>query len=227
MTEDRTLSSFLAGETVRGRATDATTDALREAILTGFLAPGTWVREDEVARDLGVSRTPVREAVRRLADEGLVVKTAHQGTQVAAISLEDIIDLYAVREHLEGASARFAAQHRTPDLVEGLTRANDAMRAAQDDPEAMAAHNRDFHRLLYDAAENPYLMRFMREIENFVRRLPTTTYLVDERPTTVVEEHQAIIDAIAAGDQEVAQEAAMAHMRAARNTRVKMALHGL
>lgn len=226
MTEQTGLGQFMAGDTVRGRATDATTDALREAILTGFLKPGDWLREDEVASQLEVSRTPVREALRRLADEGLVVKTAHHGTVVAALSLEDILALYAVREHLEGACARFAAQHRSQELVDALTEANERMRAAMDVPAAMAQHNREFHRIIYAAAANPYLDRFMRQIENSTRRLPTTTYLVPGRPGAVIKEHEAIIDAIAAGDQDLAMEMAMAHMRAARNSRVRMALHG-
>jgi DNA-binding GntR family transcriptional regulator len=223
---EASLEQFLVGETVRGRATEAATDALREAILTGYLKPGAWLREDEVATELRVSRTPVREAFRRLADEGLLVKTTHQGTVVAPISLEDILALYAVREHLEGASAKFAAQHRTPQLVAELEAVHRKMGEAADDPPTMAAYNRAFHRIIYAAAQNPFLDRFMRQIEHAVRRLPTTTFLAPGRPDSVLEEHQAIIEGIAAGDQDLAMEAAMAHMRAARNVRVKMALHG-
>ena len=228
VTGETSLAQFLIGETVRGRATDATTDALREAILTGFLKPGAWLREDDVAEELRVSRTPVREALRILADEGLVLKATHQGTVVTALSLDDIIALYAVREHLEGATAKFAAQHRTPALISQLEELHQRMTAAADagDPLAIALENRDFHRLLCSAANNPFLDRFMQQIENAVRRLPTTTYFAPDRDRTGLQEHRAIIDAVAAGDQELAMKVAMQHMRAALSVRLKMALQG-
>lgn len=222
MTAD--LARFLASGPERGKATELITDALREAIITGFLAPGTWLREDEVAGELGVSRTPVREAMRRLADESLVVKTAHQGTMVAGITFQDVIALYAVREPLEGTVARFAAQRRTDELVAELRRIQADMRAAagQHDPDAMVVSNLRFHRTLSDATGNFYLQRFMLQIEHAVRRLPSTTYTNRARQTTVLAEHQAIIDAIDAGDPEAASEAAMLHMRRAKEVRLTL-----
>jgi DNA-binding GntR family transcriptional regulator len=218
------LAHFLTATPERGKATELVTDALREAIITGFLAPGTWLREDEVARDLGVSRTPVREAFRRLADEQLLVKTAHQGTMVAGISFQDVIALYAVRVHLEGTVARFAAERRTNALVAELRRLNAEMTAAaeQHDPEAMVHWNRLFHRALSDATGNLYLQRFMLQIENAVRRLPSTTYSSPTRQQTVLAEHEAIIEAIDAGDPERASEAAMHHMSRAREVRLTL-----
>lgn len=229
MTGETSLTQFLIGERVRGRATDATTNALREAILTGFLKPGAWLREDDVAAELRVSRTPVREALRVLADEGLVVKTTHQGTVVTALSLDDIIALYAVREHLEGATAKFAAQHRTATLISQLEVSHQRMTAAADagDPDSIALENLAFHRLLCAAAKNPFLDRFMQQIENAIRRMPTTTYFAPDRDRTGLQEHRAIIEAVAAGDQELAMQAAMQHMRAALDVRLKMALQGI
>jgi DNA-binding GntR family transcriptional regulator len=218
------LARFLTSSPERGKATELVTDALREAIVTGFLAPGTWLREDEVAGALGVSRTPVREAMRRLADESLMIKTAHQGTMVAGITFQDVIALYAVREPLEGTVARFAAQHRTNELVAELAEINAAMTAASaaGDTPVMVAENRRFHRRLSDATGNLYLQRFMLQIENAVRRLPSTTYASPGRQETVIAEHQAIIDAIDAGDPEAASEAAMLHMRHAKEVRLTL-----
>jgi DNA-binding GntR family transcriptional regulator len=218
------LAHFLTATPERGKATELVTDALREAIITGFLAPGTWLREDEVARDLGVSRTPVREAFRRLADEQLLVKTAHQGTMVAGISFQDVIALYAVRVHLEGTVARFAAERRTDALVAELRRLNAEMTAAaeQHDAEAMVHWNRLFHRALSDATGNLYLQRFMLQIENAVRRLPSTTYSSPARQQTVLAEHEAIIEAIDAGDPGRASDAAMHHMSRAREVRLTL-----
>lgn len=218
------LAQFLAISPERGKATEQATDALREAIVTGFLPPGTWLREDEVAKDLGVSRTPVREALRRLADEQLVVKTTHQGTMVASISFQDVIALYAVRVPLEGTVARFAAQRRTDELVAELTKLHEEMSAAaaRHDAAAMVTHNRQFHRALSDASGNLYLQRFMLQIENAVRRLPSTTYTSKDRQQTVLAEHEAIIKAIDAGDPDAASEAAILHMTHAREVRLTL-----
>jgi DNA-binding GntR family transcriptional regulator len=218
------LSHFLASTPERGKATELVTEALREAIITGFLAPGDWLREDEVAQDLGVSRTPVREAFRRLADERLLVKTAHQGTMVAGISFQDVIALYAVRVPLEATVARFAAERRTDELVSELERLHRDMSEAakRHDVEAMVTCNRLFHRALSDATGNLYLQRFMLQIENAVRRLPSTTYSSPTRQQTVLAEHEAIIRAIDAGDPERASEAAMVHMSKAREVRLTL-----
>lgn len=218
------LSYFLTAPPQRGKATELVTDALREAIVTGFLQPGTWLREDEVAQDLNVSRTPVREAFRRLADERLLVKTAHQGTMVASISFEDVLALYAVRVPLEGTVARFAAERRTDALVRDLERIHRQMSKAarRHDVKTMVDCNRQFHRALSDASGNLYLQRFMLQIEHAVRRLPSTTYSAPSRQETVLAEHEAIIRAINAGDPDAASEAAILHMSKAREIRLTM-----
>ncbi|AXG14269.1 GntR family transcriptional regulator [Intrasporangium calvum] len=218
------LSRFLVDLPSRGRATEVVTDALREAIITGHLPPGTWLREDEIARELSVSRTPVREALRRLADDGLAEKHAHQGTIVAGVSFEDVLALYAVREPLEGTVARFAAARRTDELVAALreAQADMAEAAAQHDPDGMVEFNRQFHRILSDATGNVYLRRFMLQIENAIRRLPSTTYSSPKRQQTVLSEHEAIIAAVDAGDPDLAAVAASLHMRNAREVRLTL-----
>lgn len=218
------LARFLASSPERGRATELVTDALREAIVTGYLTPGTWLREDDVAKDLKVSRTPVREAVRRLADEQLVVKTAHQGTMVAGISFQDVLALYAVRVPLEGTVARFAAERRSDELVANLKRIQKEMAAAsrRHDAEGMVLQNRLFHRAMSDATGNLYLQRFMLQIENAVRRLPSTTYSSPARQKSVLAEHDAIIAAIDKGDPDAAAEAATQHMSRAREVRLTL-----
>ena len=218
------LSAFLTTTPQRGEATELVTDALREAIVTGYLTAGTWLREDEVARELNVSRTPVREAFRRLADEQLLVKTTYHGTMVAPISFEDVRALYAVRIPLEGTVAGFAAEHRSDTLVSELRTINQQMAkaAADHDTDSMASLNRLFHRTLSDATANLYLQRFMLQIENAARRLPSTTYSSPERRQTVLAEHKAIIEAIEAGDAEKASRAAVLHMTRASKVRLSL-----
>lgn len=215
------IRGYLRDRPSRGRTTEAVSDALREAILDGALPPSTWLREDEIAATLEVSRTPVREALRRLADEGLAHKTAHHGTVVSPMSLEDILALYVVRENLEGLAARLAATRGEPGLVPALREVQQRMEELIDsgDAVALSRHNITFHRLIREAAGNLYLERFLGQAEQAVRRLAPTTFAYPGRAATGCAEHAAIIDAIEAVDPDAAEEAAKTHMRAAREIR--------
>lgn len=216
------LRKYLGDGPRRGRTTELVTNALREAILDGAIGPSTWIREDELATVFEVSRTPVREALRLLADEGLVVKTANQGAVVAPLSMEDILALYVVRENLEGLAARLAATRRPDGLVERLEAINDELvkTAATGDLAVMVRLNLVFHREIRIAAGNGYLDRFLGQVEHAVRRLPTSTFAQPDRRTAALDEHRTIIAAIAAGDRDAAQQAAQLHMRQARATRI-------
>ncbi|MEQ3553280.1 GntR family transcriptional regulator [Pseudonocardia nematodicida] len=215
------IRGYLSGRPTRGRTSEAVTDALREAILDGVLAPSTWLREDEIAATLEVSRTPVREALRRLADEGLAQKTAHHGTVVSPMSVEDVLALYVVRENLEGLAARLATLRNEPGLVVALREVQAQMEAliGSGDSAALSRHNITFHRLIREAAGNFYLERFLGQAEQAVRRLAPTTFSFPGRDATGCAEHAEIIEAIAAGDPDAAEEAGKRHMRNARGIR--------
>lgn len=221
-TLESVLGKYFTGAPERGRTTEAVTEALREAILDGALPPSAWLREDEIAETFSVSRTPVREALRRLADDGLAVKTAHHGTVVAPLSIEDILALYVVREDLEGVAARLAAVRCPPGLVGSLEETHREMRrvAALDDARRLAQLNLEFHRALRLAAGNSYLERFLAQVEQAVRRLPVSTFAQPGRPAEVLDEHEAIIEAVRRQDGEAAERAAKAHMSRARQMRL-------
>jgi len=220
------LRRYLVPQPLRGRTTDSVTHALREAILDGALAPSAWLREDELAEAFGVSRTPVREALRRLSDEGLAVKTVHHGTVVAPLSLEDILALYVVRENLEGLLARLVATRRPAGVVERLedihSRSLDSVK--EDDTDKLLSLNLEFHRAIREAAGNSYLERFLAQVEHAVRRLPGTTLAQPGRAEEMLEEHQRIIAAISSGDGEAAEIVAKAHMHRAREIRLQVML---
>ncbi|MGH3360549.1 MAG: GntR family transcriptional regulator [Nocardioidaceae bacterium] len=220
------LRGYFAAGTHRGRTTEAVTDALREAILDGVLPPTTWLREDEIARTFEVSRTPVREALRRLADDGLATKTANHGTAVAPLSIEDILALYVVREDLEGLAARLAATARPPGLVDELDAISDQMRdaASGSDVPLLVRLNLEWHRSLRRAAGNTYLDRFLNQVEHAVRRLPVSTFAHPGRAEEVLAEHDAVTRAIEAGDGEAAESAASQHMHRAREIRLSVIL---
>lgn len=220
------LPNYLTGGLSRGRTTEAVTDALREAILDGLMPPNAWLREDELAQAFKVSRTPVREALRRLADEGLAVKTTNHGTVVAPLSLEDIQALYVVREDLEGLAARLAAVRCPPGLVTALDDVGERMRKAAegDDVQALSRLNLEWHRALRQGAANTYLDRFLGQVEHAVRRLPFSTLGQPGRACEVVGEHDGVVRAIEARDPETAERLARAHMKRAREIRISVVL---
>lgn len=222
---DRGLRQYMTSDLGYGSAARAVTDALREAILDGVLTPDTWLREAEVAAELGVSRTPVREAILRLHEEGLVSRTAGTGgAVVATLSMEDVIAVYAVRESLEAAAASLVATSGNAALVDSLNDIHDRMIRAADKPDApekLAQLNLLFHAEIREATGNAYLRRFLVEVEHAVRRFQRSGYANPEHIHRTIEEHRRIIDAIAAHDPAEAGAAAAEHMKSARQMRIR------
>lgn len=221
---DSHLARYLEGLPLHGHTTDKVTQVLREAILDGVIAPSTWLRETELAKELSVSRTPVREALSRLSVEGLVTITAHYGAMVAQMTMEDILKVYVVRESLEGLAARLAAKHRSQRHLDNLGDLLAQMRRAAEE-QAYSELNRlnlALHRTIREASDNEYVDRFLTHVEYAVRRFGRTTFEVPGRAQEAVEEHARILESIAAGDAEAAERLAEEHMRRARQLRVQM-----
>lgn len=201
---------------------EATYRALSRALREGVFKPGDRLREEEVARRLAVSRTPVREAFGRLLARRLIEPAGGRGLVVRKLELAEALELYALREILEGAAARLAAQHAAPPEVELMReRAAGFERAAQD-PRAMERQNRLLHEAIFRAARNRYLDAALRDMQESLALLGPTTFGVAGRPETSVTEHRAIIDAIAMRDAETAERAARDHMRAALKARLRL-----
>jgi DNA-binding GntR family transcriptional regulator len=209
--------------TAHGSTADIITDSLREEILGGQLAPSTWLREDELASRLQVSRTPVREAIKRLVAEGLAVGIPNQGARVASITLEDILAVYAVREPLEGLAARLAAKRPSGATISELEAIHRQFVGATENGDSAAAArlNRRFHGAISAGTNNQYLQRFLTMAENTVRRFGQSTLEMPQRMTASVEQHRAIIDAIIMGDEDKADELAKSHLREAREARIE------
>lgn len=206
------------------RAADVVRESLREAILDGEIEAGQRLREEELAREFGVSRTPVREALQQLSSEGLVDVNPHQGAIVTQLTTDDILAIYVVREVLEGVSARLAARRATPEQCASLLAIVDEMDAIANDgdPGAIAKLNLRFHAELRQAANNRHLDRYLSQIEHSVRRFGQTTFAYPGRAQTTVNEHRAIMDAVTAHDSEGAEALAIEHMRKARELRLRM-----
>jgi DNA-binding GntR family transcriptional regulator len=202
---------------------DVAYESVREAIRAGHMKPGERISEYKVAEWLNVSRTPAREALRRLENEGLLASHPRRGLIVASVDDEAIFELYAAREILEGAAAALAAQRATDAEVAALEHLVDAEELIVDDPQRMYEHNRVFHSLLYRAAHNRYMLKFLTAMTDTLSAHRSTSTLVEPaRRRAVVAEHRALIESIAARDEKGARQAAVKHIKSALRARTKV-----
>lgn len=210
------------------RRSEAVYGELREAILRGALPAGERLREEDLARRLRVSRTPLREAMGRLEAEGLAVALPRRGLAVAEVSPEHVMEIYLVREVLEGAASRLAARQVTSlqaaELESLLERMEEA--AATDDTPAFGALNRRFHALVYQAARNRLIQRILGGLWDDLGRFGATTFVHPGRKKEAVAEHRAIVEAIVGGREDEAERAARAHLAAGREVRLRMLHRG-
>jgi DNA-binding GntR family transcriptional regulator len=207
----------------RSRA-DFVYESLRDAISDGRIATGERVREEEIARNLGVSRTPVREALQRLQQRGLLVVGAGRGLVVAQLSQHQVMQLYAMREILEGSAARFAAQHATDTDIAILYRLQRELANAAPDAMLLVTLNRRFHQAIYEAAHNQYLLETLNLLHDSLALLHNTTFRMPNRRSESDAEHRRIVAAIERRDSDQAEKAARDHIRQAQRTRFESAV---
>ena len=195
---------------------------LKDAIRKGTLAPGTRVREVEIADRFGISRTPAREAIRRLESEGLVSFVPRHGAVISKLDHQATMELYDLREILEGSTAGFAARHGSPAEIEELEELISAEPELADKPDQLADLNQLFHSALYRAAHNRYLERALIGLRDSMALLGGTSLRVSGRFETAHAEHMAIVSAIAQRNVEDAERAARLHIRNAQRARLKL-----
>lgn len=197
---------------------------IREAILANVLPPGERLAEPQLAALFRRSRTPVREAILRLEWEHLAERSARRGFVVGGISREEILEVYAVREVIDGLAARLAAQACLPSELEHLNWLNRRLRKAdeQHDYRLMLELNIEFHEAIARGSRNGLLLQFMRQIHDWVRRFQDTTFSYRGRSAEAAKEHDALLDAIARRDPDAAERIAREHMARARQVRVAM-----
>jgi DNA-binding GntR family transcriptional regulator len=193
-------------------------DALRERILSGDIPRGTRLRQVSLAEEMGVSRTPLREALRRLSAEGFVEFSPNQGATVSQLDLGDMRHAWTARLTLEPAAARLAAATADGPAITRMRRAVEQQRAAADDRAASFAANREFHLALVAASGNPHLTRFSEML--WVSRIGAPIFsaqAADAPPgeTSVwADEHDAITDAVQARDADLVERLTRAHIEA-------------
>jgi DNA-binding GntR family transcriptional regulator len=196
--------------------------SLRGAIRAGQLTPGQRVRETEIAEWLGISRTPVREALMRLEAAGLVQSASHSGFVVNRLDNAEVRELYAMREVLEGMAARLAAQHASDTEILTLRKLLEQHATARADAERLAAINLRIHRTIYEAAHNRFLLGALNALSDSLALLGETTYRAEGRGDSAHREHGKVVDAIEARDADAAESAAREHIRESREVRLAM-----
>ena len=192
---------------------------LREAIESGELKPGQRVMEVEIAEWLAVSRTPVRDALRRLESEGMLEVEPRNGLVVASISRQAMLELYVMREVLEGTAARLCA--RNASELEILELKELVKREERLEDEALARHNRQFHEAVHRGAHNRYLEKSLSAVNDSMWLLGKSQMLIPERANTSRAEHAELFEAIERRDADAAEAIARRHVQSARTERLK------
>ena len=190
---------------------------VRRAILEGRVEPGDLLREEQLARELGTSRTPVREALIELRNEGLVQAQANRGAVVRAYDSVELLDVYELRAALEAHAARIAADRATPVAVRSLEASNERFAKLAlcrgDNVDELVSENLVFHGVISDATCVPRLAKMIDQVMVIPKRYRAYGAYVREHRGTVARDHQAIADAIARRDGGAAAALMGEHVR--------------
>ncbi|WP_035768461.1 GntR family transcriptional regulator [Arthrobacter castelli] len=179
-------------------------EQLRQAIVAGELLPGQALRQDALAERFGVSRVPLREALKTLEGEGQVVYEPHRGYKVARLSMDDLLEVYRIRELLEAEAARIAVKRADDGVVDELRQTADEINAASDagDLLTMTEANRRFHFIMVKAANMPRLERLVQVLWDATDTYRYVYYGTPANRAVVRREHDQMIDAFARRDAE-------------------------
>lgn len=185
-------------------------DCLRRAIISGEYLPGAALSENRLAEQLGSSRTPVRQALQALAQEGFIEIVPTRGCFVTRLSLNDVRELFQLRELLEGAAAGLAATRAVPDDIAELERLASEYDASAGNGALLGT---EFHRKIIALAGNRRLATILESLNAQIVLTRVSALRLEGRQPEVSQEHRAILDAIKARDPDLAEHQARAHVR--------------
>lgn len=195
-------------------------EQLRTSILNGNLKPGERLMEIDLAEKLGVSRTPIREAIRKLELEGLVVMEVRKGAYVADVSIKETLDILEVRSVLEGLAASLAAKRITDEELENLHNVFEEFNqaVAENDTQKMIEKDTLFHNLIFEATRNKKLMQMVNSLQELVLRFRVTYFTEFARAKEMPAEHQLIYRSILNRDPIAAQKNGQYHIDMLKET---------
>lgn len=190
-------------------------EQLKMQILTGKIVPGTRMMEVELADEMGVSRTPVREAIRKLEKEGLVTIEPRRGAYASDISVKDMVDTLEVREDLEGLAAALAAERMSAEQIEELIKITRGYSEAikNSDMEKIISYDEQFHKYIVACSGNKTLIQLSETVQELALRFRYLYYDDFSRYENMPVEHKHIIEAITSGDIEEARTVADEHVK--------------
>jgi len=189
-------------------------EELKLLILTGKITPGMRLMEEELAEEMGVSRTPIREAIRKLEKEGLITIEPRKGAYVSQLSTRDMVEILEVRQNAEGFAAALAAQRMTPEQKIKLKEIAEAYEAAVEagDMVEMIKCDTTFHHIIVEASQNKILIQMVEQLQELVLRFRYLYYDDFKRAEKMPLEHKLIYEAILQGDAETAKDSADVHI---------------
>lgn len=198
-------------------------ETIREAIINGTLKPRERLMEIQLAEELGVSRTPIREALRKLELEGFIVMVPRKGAYVADITFKDIADVFEIRASLEALAAGLAAERITEEEIEYLERhlVEKADAIAKKDISRLVEVDTKFHEAIYRASRNERLFSIINNLREQIQRYRSLSLAYPGRMKHSLEEHRLIVEAIQARDIPGARQAAQEHIENAENSMIE------
>jgi len=193
---------------------DAIFNQLRQAIITGDLKPGERLREISLAEKMGASRTPIREAIRRLEMEGLVVMVPRHGATVAGITRTQLMNVLEIRRALEELAIELACSRMTVAQLNELKELEKVLKEQKDSTDSLALSDIDekFHEKIYQATNNPRLIQMLAELREQMYRYRLEYMKAMDKRNKLVTEHNRILKAIETGDVEMGKNAIRVHI---------------
>jgi len=195
-------------------------DVLHEKIISGTYKPGDWLRQDDIATQLGVSMTPVREALDLLVSAGLAERVPYRGVRVREMSTKDVVEAYGLRLFLEAVIAQEAARNITREQIAGLERTLDEMKKHETlkDVSTERRSSREFHSAIAEATKNDLLVKLYAVVSNafpdwlLYEALFRYPELIADSMLSTYKEHVAIVDALKKGDADQAAQKSIEHV---------------
>lgn len=211
---DAALDIGPVGGTVR--LVDAIAGKIKDAILEGRLGAGTQLSVPALARNLAVSRSPVREAVLQLVGQGLAVETPRKGVVVATVDRDELLRIHEIREYLEAAAARYCAERAPPEIVDrlGSLLAHQKRAVEEGHAEGYYKTNASMHRLIAHGADNPRLVHMLAQLEAQMTLALQRIATSPDHMAAGLKEHARIVAAIGEGKPDAAEAAMRAHIAA-------------
>lgn len=189
-------------------------NAIENAILDGEYKDGDSLNELRLSKELGISRTPVREALMQLELEGLVRSVPNKGAVVVGVTEKDIHDIYEIRIRIEGLAARLCAENITEEELHALEQIVDLQEfyLLKNDTEQIWKLDGDFHKIIYDASRSRPLRFTLSNFHNYIKKARDISVQTEGRTEKTVAEHRAILDAIKAHNSELAEQLTAKHI---------------